>query len=134
MRIVLDTNVLVSGMINAEGAPGRIVDLAQSGVLEILADDRILAEYEDVLARETLQRYFPPAVRDAIIEFLRHELHRVVCSQVVDDLPDKGDEPFLEVALAARVPLVTGNARHFPKSKRRGVEVLSPRELLERLR
>ena len=130
MKIVLDTNVLVSGLINAEGAPGRIVDLMQSGVLEVLVDDRILAEYEDVLSREHLQRYFAPFARDAIVEFLRHETHRTVCTLVVADLPDAGDAPFLEVALSAGSPLVTGNLRHFPKRKRRGAQILSPRELL----
>ena len=44
------------------------------------------------------------------------------------------DAPFLECALAAEVPLVTGNARHFPKSLVRGVKVLTPLQYLEGLR
>jgi len=44
-RLVLDTNVLVSGMINAFGAPGRIADLVRERHVELVVDDRILAEY-----------------------------------------------------------------------------------------
>ena len=51
MRIVLDTNVLVSGLLNPDGAPGRLLDLILGGRLQILYDDRILGEYSDVLAR-----------------------------------------------------------------------------------
>ncbi len=42
-RIVLDTNVLVSGMINAHGAPGRIVDMVREEHVELVVDDRVLS-------------------------------------------------------------------------------------------
>ena len=58
MRIVLDTNVLVSGMMRAGGPPGRIVDHLRSGELQIVLDDRILGEYADVLRRPELGPYF----------------------------------------------------------------------------
>jgi predicted nucleic acid-binding protein len=48
-------------------------------------------------------------------------------------LPDPDDAPFLECARAAGVPLVTGNARHFPKRQCAGVEVLTPAEFVERV-
>ena len=51
MKVVLDTNVLVSGLLNPFGAPGRVVDLAVTGGLQPLHDDRILLEYGDVLRR-----------------------------------------------------------------------------------
>ena len=52
MKVVVDTNALVSGLINAQGGPGRIVDLLRVDVLQVVVDDRILAEYRDVwLAR-----------------------------------------------------------------------------------
>ena len=52
-----DTNVLVSGMINPMGAPGRIVDLMREGELELTVDDRILAEYTAVLKRRKFRAY-----------------------------------------------------------------------------
>jgi predicted nucleic acid-binding protein len=48
-------------------------------------------------------------------------------------LPDPDDLPFLEVAATLRVPLVTSNLRHFPIRSRRGVEVVTPRQFLDRL-
>lgn len=47
MRVVIDTNVLVSGTINPHGAPGRVVEAALTEVLAVLYDDRILSEYQD---------------------------------------------------------------------------------------
>jgi len=44
MKIVLDTNVLISGMLNPSGPPGRIVDFLRTEVLQLAVDDRILAE------------------------------------------------------------------------------------------
>lgn len=132
MRAVLDTNVLVSGMINAHGAPGRIVDLLRAGALQPVVDDRILAEYTDVLAREELQRYFTPADRGDILEFLHKTAEHAAAQTVITGLPDPDDGPFLEIALAAEAPLVTGNKKHFPPDKRRGTLVLSPAEFLTR--
>ncbi|MCD6224259.1 MAG: PIN domain-containing protein [Deltaproteobacteria bacterium] len=49
MKIVLDTNVLLSGMMNPSCPPGRIVDFLRTGVLQLVIDDRIIAEYTDIL-------------------------------------------------------------------------------------
>ena len=61
MKLVLDTNVLVSGMINSAGYPGKIVDLLRSASLEVVVDDRILAEHADVLRRERFRDYLSEA-------------------------------------------------------------------------
>ena len=133
MRIVLDTNVLVSGLISAAGPPGRIVDLLRAGAVQTVVDDRILAEYRDVLSRQELRRWISVASAEVTIDFLVHASYRVDCSAVVVGLPDPGDTPFLEAALTAGVPLVTGNARHFPLPRRGGAEVLSPRDFVARV-
>lgn len=130
MKIVLDTNVLVSGLINPAGAPGRIVDRVRAGSLSLVVDDRILAEYRDVLRRDYLQRYFVVADREAILDFIEHEAHRTVSDRIVPELPDAGDIPFLEAALAANAPLVTGNKKHFPPDSRQGCRVVDPAEFL----
>lgn len=125
-RLVLDTNVLVSGMINPLGTPGRIIDLVREGELELTVDDRILAEYTAVLNRRKFRAYFTlQGVRD-ILMFLEQNTHYTVTTTVISDLPDLNDVPFLEVALAADVVLVTGNIDHFPASARRSAEVVTP--------
>ena len=55
IRIVLDTNVLVAGLLSDKGPPGQIVDLIIIGEIEIACDSRILAEYRDVVERPKLR-------------------------------------------------------------------------------
>lgn len=111
--IVLDTNVLGSGMINAFGPPGRIVDRLREGELQLVVDDRILAEYTSVLMRPKFSRYFKPSEARDVLIFLEHNGCYVVPTAHVPALPDPDDIPFLEVALSAGVPLVTGNATDY---------------------
>ncbi|MCP4664994.1 MAG: putative toxin-antitoxin system toxin component, PIN family [Deltaproteobacteria bacterium] len=131
MKVVLDTNVLISGMINPAGAPGRIVDFLRAGLLSLVVDDRILAEYIDVLGREHFSIYFTKSEREDIIEYLLKNAYYTVGRVIADNLPDKGDVPFLEIALSEKVPLVTGNVKHYPKKARSGCTVLSPRQFID---
>jgi putative PIN family toxin of toxin-antitoxin system len=52
MRVVLDTNVIISGMISIEGTPAQIVNLLINGRITLLYDSRILKEYVEVLNRK----------------------------------------------------------------------------------
>lgn len=130
MNIVLDTNVLVAGMINTAGAPGRIIDLLRNGTLRLVVDDRILREYTDVLSRDYFRKYFTKAETENVIEYFAKNSIRATSTVVIVDLPDISDIPFIEIALSQTVPLITGNLRHFPKSKIRDASVLSPRQFL----
>jgi uncharacterized protein len=112
MRIVLDTNVLVSGLISPHGPPGRLVDMVVGGSLAILVDDRILREYAEVLTRPRFG--FDRATALQFVALLAEAAERVDASHVAISLPDSDDAPFLEVAVAGSADvLVTGNARHF---------------------
>ncbi len=133
MKIVLDTNVLVSGLLNADGAPGRIVDLLRSGAVQAAVDDRILAEYRDVLRRDYFSRYFTEFERESILEYLSSNSAYSTSAIVVLGLPDRGDIPFLEIALTEKVPLVTGNAKHFPPRLCREAVILTPAEFLKQM-
>jgi putative PIN family toxin of toxin-antitoxin system len=133
LRIVLDTNVLVSGLLSESGPPGRIVSLIPESLFVPCFDARILAEYREVLRRPHLG--IAPARVERLLTDLEEEGETVVGHPLVDRLPDPSDEPFLEVAIAARADyLVTGNLRHFPARLRQGVAVVSPRTLLDALR
>jgi len=132
MRIVIDTNVLVSGMINSQSYPGKVLDFVRAGAIEMIVDDRILEEYVDVLQRDYLRTYFSLADVHAVLGFIIHRAYHVACDVVVDTLPDAGDVCFLEVALTVDAPLITGNKRHFPLAKRRDADVLNPREFIIR--
>ncbi len=132
MIVVLDTNVLVSGIINPHGPPGRIVDLLRAGELRLAVDDRILSEYADVLCRPRLAPYFAGQDVAHILEYLRCNSERLIATTRIAGLPDEHDAPFLELAKAAGAILVTGNLKHFPIRKRSGVTVESPAEFVRR--
>ena len=130
--LVLDTNVLVSSLLTPHGPPGRILALALSGELAAAYDVRILSEYLEVLSRAEFG--FSPSHVEAVLTSIQEDGTPVTGRPLPIGLPDPSDEPFLEVALAAGVILVTGNLRHFPSRLRAGVRVVSPREFLELLR
>lgn len=134
MRLVLDTNVLVSGMLTPDNPPGRIVDLLRAGKIQLQVDERIISEYEGVLSRPKFHRFFSVFEKDLIMDFIRADSEWHVCTNIVDGLPDSKDACFLEVAQEARVSLVTGNLRHYPEDLRGGVELFSPREFLYRIK
>ena len=131
MKVVLDTNALVSAILTPGGTCERVVTLALSGRLQVFADARILAEYAEVLCRDELA--FRAAEAHALWSGLEVNCQRVAAPPIAARLPHASDLPFLEVARTAGAALVTGNLRHYPKRGRAGVVALTPGELLELL-
>ena len=133
MKIVLDTNVLVSGLLSPYGAPAGIVGMVSSGVLRLCYDARIMVEYQDVLARPKFQ-FDQKKVKDLLV-FAQQSGEVAATSPLNARLPDVHDEIFLEVALAGRAAfLIMGNIKPFPASSRQGVNVVTPQEFLDLLR
>ncbi|MGH7625267.1 MAG: putative toxin-antitoxin system toxin component, PIN family [Gemmatimonadaceae bacterium] len=134
LRIVLDTNVLISGLLSAHGPPAQLLDLALTGELALLLDDRILAEYREVTQRPRFG--FSQADVARAVDALAVIAEHVAAPPLAVNLPDPGDLPFLEVAAAGGADaLVTGNRRHFATVRgRHHVRICAPRELLDTLR
>lgn len=130
MRVVVDTNVLISGAINPHGPPGRVVDAVLAGMVTVLYDDRILSEYAGVFRRPR----FNFALSDvaAFLDLIELSGEAVVAAPLAVELPDPTDLPFLEVAAAGRADaLITGNARHFKiRSVGHQVHVCTPAEFM----
>jgi putative PIN family toxin of toxin-antitoxin system len=129
MRIVLDTNVLVAGLLSPFGPCAEIVRMVSSGELTLYLDARILSEYGVVLRRCKFRFRMDKVI--ALLDYIEHRGHIVASSPLSDSLPDLGDQPFLEVAIAGQAAcLVTGNHAHFPPKLCQGVKVLSPSDFL----
>ncbi|MCA1765997.1 MAG: putative toxin-antitoxin system toxin component, PIN family [Desulfobulbaceae bacterium] len=130
MKIVLDTNVLVSGLLTPFGTSGEIIRMVSSGQLSLCYDARILTEYRDVLLRPRFR--FNPEHVSPLLDYIQHAGQVYPAQPLPKPLPDPDDEPFLEVAIAGKVScLVTGNKVHFPKSHLQGMKVFSPTDFLK---
>jgi uncharacterized protein len=134
MKLVLDTNILVSGLLYSQGNPAQVLSLALAGTVQVCHDSRILAEYAEVLSRPPF-KFDPQRVRQ-VLEKLEIDGVDIDGSSLGDlHLPDPDDEPSLGVALAARVDfLVTGNLSDYPPEMTRGCAVISPADFMEHWR
>lgn len=132
MTIVLDTNVVVSGFLTPFGSAAQILDLLFLGDIDAALDERIFAEYEEVLRRARF--HFDPAEVQHLLSYLKTFGQWVTASPRRIPLPDEEDLPFVEVAWASSADaLVTGNLRHFPaRSLPKGLRVLTPSGFLEK--
>lgn len=129
MRIVLDTNVLVAGLLSPFGPCAEIVRMVSSGDLTLYLDARILSEYSEVLHRSKFRFQIEKVV--ALLDHIGRRGHIVASPPLSQRLPDPDDLPFLEVAIAGEaVCLVTGNHAHFPPGLCQGVKVVSPGDFL----
>ena len=130
MIIVLDSNVVVSGILQPFGKPAMILRLVAAGRIRCAYDLRIMTEYRNVLTRPKFG--FSESQVKAFLTQMEEEGVPVVAGPLAIRIPDPDDQPFLEVALAAGVEaLVTGNKKHFPKGEYGGVKIVSPLEFLE---
>jgi putative PIN family toxin of toxin-antitoxin system len=126
MNVVLDTNVLISGLINIEGIPAQIVNLLINSRLTLLYDSRILKEYEEVLGRKKFG--FTGSVVAPLLDYIKNEGEYIAAEPTSRPFRDKDDIMFYEVAKTAKAKyLVTGNKEHYPKERM----IKSPKEFIE---
>jgi len=129
LRIVLDTNVLVAGLLNPVGNPGRTLDLFLAGEVTLLVDDRILAEYRAVLRRPKFG--FDAGDISDLLDHIEAESERLTAPPLGVELPDERDLPFLEVGVAGYAEaLVTGNIRDFKLSGPAPIAIESPADFI----
>jgi len=113
MTVVLDTNILVSALINPTGIPATILSLLLNGRLTVLYDNRILGEYKEVLSRAKF--HFKKNLIVELLDYVRHEGEFVAAEPLRVPSVSEDDKMFYEVARAGKAQfLVTGNKKHFP--------------------
>ena len=114
VRVVLDTNVLISAALKPGGLEAAVVHASCTGPLEAWVTDPVWAEYEEVLARPKFAK-----VREAsrnLLDALHPCVHRTQPTAPATAATDEDDNRFLECAAAARASyLITGNLRHYPE-------------------
>ncbi len=129
IRVVLDTNVIVSAHLNAEGYERHVLDLVLARKLQLAISEPILAEYEGVLRRPKFG--IKPRQVTQSLRAIRAVARTVRPTRTLDAARDPADNRFLECAEAGKAEyLVTGNKRHFPKQWRQ-TPIVNAREVLE---
>jgi putative PIN family toxin of toxin-antitoxin system len=114
LRLVLDTNVVISAAIKPKVMEPTVLLLAIAKPVRWYVSEPIVAEYSVVLARPELRIRRP--LQQQCLQWIRKYSHVVTPSRLPPITTDPGDNKFLECADAARADyLVTGNQRHFPK-------------------
>jgi putative PIN family toxin of toxin-antitoxin system len=130
VRIILDTNVFVSGIFFA-GPPYRILEAWRDGKIQLVASHKILDEYQRV--EDTLAEQFPGVDLQPILElvamnaevFSDQNLPEPVC-----DDPD--DDKFIACALASGCKVIVSGDRHLLKvSGFGGIRVVRPRQFID---
>ncbi len=133
MRIVADTNILVSAAAFPRGVTARVMLLATDGRVRLFVSPFILSELADVLGRPKIG--FSPDQIHAALEAVKGVATIVHPKIKVDIIArENSDNRILECALAAEADvLVTGNMKDVrPLGKFRSIEILTPREFLDR--
>lgn len=114
MKVVLDTNVVVSAFLSPAGKPAAILRLVLQNNINVCHNTVILSEYEQVLYRPK----FSERIHRAMIQRFFEIIYDIgICINTVpgyEILPDESDRVFYDTAKAAGAVLITGNKKHYP--------------------
>jgi len=128
LRLVIDTNVVVSAALKPEGLQRTVVLLAMTKPAHWYVSAEILSEYAVVLARPELK--IRRRLRQQLLQLIKNRTRLITPSRLHQVTSDPADNIFLECADAARADyLITGNQRHFPKFWK-NTKIISSREFL----
>ena len=131
-RIVADTNLLVSRLLLPQSLPAQAVRKAVDEG-QLLVSDATLGELADVLSRAKFDPYVSLEDRQDFIRVLNRVAERIIVTAPIKACRDPKDDKFLEVALNGEANLIlTGDRDLLALHPFRGVDILSPRDYLER--
>lgn len=131
MNIVLDTNVFVSGVF-FPGPPSRILKAWRDKTIQIVLSREILKECRRVGAELAAQ--YPPIDIQPIIELIVHKALIIAATPLPEQVcKDADDDKFIACALTAKCHIIVSGDKHLLKvSGFQGIQVLKPREFVDR--
>ena len=126
MKIVLDTNIIVSAFINPKGIPGAIISLLLAKKITICYDNKIFSEYVEVLKKSKFN--FDNILVDEFLDFVKDNGEYIIAEPQRVKFDDEYDKVFYDVYKSSDANyIITGNKKHFPKEK----NIITPREYIE---
>ena len=132
MRVVVDTNILLSALINPHGVPAQLIDLWRAQRFVLVTSRDQLLELGEVARRPILRRYIVPSRMGRFINDLR-ELAEVLRNlPSVDRSRDPGDNFLLSMAEAIDADYLATGDKHDVLSLKthRRTRIVNARELL----
>jgi hypothetical protein len=131
IRVVLDTNVIISALLKEGSAPALVLSLVLEGHIQLCVTEEIFAEYKGVLSREKFQSLDQANVRKALLSIKRKSSWVSPSTRINVIKIDPEDNKFLECALEAKAHyLITGNRKHFPMAHYDKTRIMSPSDFL----
>lgn len=136
MRLVLDTNVVISGLLWDGGPPARLIDAGHGQKVELFTSTILLAELRRVLSRKRLARHIEASalsVDDLVVGYaaLTHVITPASIARAVPQDPD--DDQVLACALAAQAVLVVSGDHSLLNLKTyHGIAIVTPSDALRR--
>jgi putative PIN family toxin of toxin-antitoxin system len=128
LRLVIDTNILVSAALKPDGLQRTVLLLAITKPARLYVTEAIFTEYREVPARPELK--IRKGLRRQLLALIKNRAQFVKPTRPLKVAKDPGDDKFIECADAARADyLVTGNRRHFPKFWKK-TKVITSREFI----
>ena len=129
LRLVIDTNIVVSAALKQDGLQRTVLLLAITKPARLYVSNVMMDEDRDVLGRRRLN--IPRGHRQQLLQLIRSRSHSVTPTRLLQVTADPDDNKFLACADAARADyLVTGNQKHFPKFWKK-TKVISSREFVD---
>lgn len=128
LRLVIDTNVLVSAAIKPAELQRTVLLLGITKPARLYVSRPILEEYSEVLSRPELR--IRKGLRQQLLQLIKNHCYTVAPTRLLEVTSDPDDNMFLECADTARADyLVTGNQKHFPRFWKK-TKVITPREFI----
>jgi putative PIN family toxin of toxin-antitoxin system len=136
LRAIIDTNVFLSSLWSTQGAAFEIFSHLRRGHWQVVMSNHLLFEYEEVGKRHASDMGLSLQDIDNVLDALCVAAEfRQLEPDWIPRLTDPDDEPLLQMAVEARVPIiVTRNLGHLNPAKSFGIEVLTPAQFLAKLR
>jgi putative PIN family toxin of toxin-antitoxin system len=136
MRVILDTNVVVSAVRSKRGASAELLKLLAAGTFTIAISAPLVFEYEEILVRELIPQFISIDDTDQLIRFICEVGEKYHPHQKLRPMLSDADDDFiLELASSAGVEyIVTHNARHFKGAAELAIAVLQPARFLKLLK
>jgi putative PIN family toxin of toxin-antitoxin system len=131
--VVFDANVLASGFVRKQAAPGRLLIAWEAGLFELFTSDHILAEVERTFAKPYFRARLTPEDANAAMTLLRRSARSVPLSIEVHGVATHPEDDVVPAtAVSARAEyLVTGDRQLLALGGYQGVRIISPRTFLE---